>query len=243
VQHAIDLDPGLMWAHYTMAGIDLTENDWASGVAEINRMREIDPNDQTLLPKVEADVYRVWCRFPEAIQRSQEIADRDPLDTYGWADLAWAEYGAGQYENSIDSLRHLIALAPNFAGAHADIGSAFERLGRYSEALAEAEKEVDDASRLEALSKIYWAQGNHTRSDELLKELIKRQGSDALSIASLHAYRGENSAALDWLEKAYERHETVIDIKCSRSWEKLRDEPRYQAMLEKIHMKDMPPLP
>ena len=60
----------------------------------------------------------------------------------------------------------------------------------------------------------------------------------SFQIAQAHAYRGETSAALDWLERAYRERDTGVqwarvDPILQRA---LRSEPRYQAFLVKLKL-------
>ena len=51
----------------------------------------------------------------------------------------------------------------------------------------------------------------------------------------IHAWRGENDAAFEWLEKAYQNHtQFLIYILGNRYLKGLHTDPRYPAFLEKM---------
>jgi len=241
LQHAIELDQHLLWAHYTMAGVYMSELNWEGAAAEIARMQESDPNDKELLPSSKADMYVIWCRMPQAIAISHQLVERNPLDPYSLSGLADREFAAGQLDAAIDTYRRLIALAPGYAGAQASLGQALVFAGRYAEALAATQKESQEAVRLEVLPIVYWAQGDRTRSDQALRELVSRHGDESYGIAEAYAYRGQVGEALDWLERSYQhRDPNLTFVKCDPLLRGLQHEPRYQALLAKLNLIDTP---
>lgn len=91
---------------------------------------------------------------------------------------------------------------------------------------------------------VYWARGDHTRSDLALRELVSRQSDDWYGIARVYAYRGQLGEALDSLDRAYQHHDSnLFGIKCDPLLRNLQREPRYQALLGKLHFNDALPLP
>jgi len=57
----------------------------------------------------------------------------------------------------------------------------------------------------------------------------------AWNIATVYADLGEHDLAIDWLERAYEsRYGFLIYVKVSPQFERLHEEPRFQALLEKM---------
>jgi hypothetical protein len=61
--------------------------------------------------------------------------------------------------------------------------------------------------------------------------------TEAYFIAELHAFRGEDDLAFEWLDRAYEKRESAIgDIRLSRDFRRLRGDPRYTTFLRKIKL-------
>jgi len=62
LDRAIRLDPTLVWAYYTRAGFQMNVAwDWASARADQERMREVEPGNNYLLPSSLGDV-ALTCR-------------------------------------------------------------------------------------------------------------------------------------------------------------------------------------
>lgn len=60
---------------------------------------------------------------------------------------------------------------------------------------------------------------------------------DLVLVARLYAHAGEKDRALEWLEKAFERREPpLVHVSVGWDWESLRDHPRFQTLLRRIHL-------
>jgi serine/threonine-protein kinase len=58
----------------------------------------------------------------------------------------------------------------------------------------------------------------------------------SLQVAMLHAYAGDKSQALDWLERAFDQRESgLVKLQIDPDWDTLRDEPRFQALLRRMN--------
>ena len=110
--------------------------------------------------------------------------------------------------------------------------------GQLQEALAAVKKEPSQSERLLGEAEVYHALGQSRASDAALKQLIA-SSSDvaAYQVAEVYAYRGDADKALDWLERAYEQHDSgLVDLKIDSSFKDLRQSPRYVNLLEKMHL-------
>ena len=107
---------------------------------------------------------------------------------------------------------------------------------RAAEALQEAKKSKDEASRELMLAYISHSLGRRTESDKALS-LVKAKYGDkyAFYIAGAHAWRGEKDLAFEWLDWAYEARDPYL---CDfiRAWEMkpLKGDPRYDAFRRKL---------
>ena len=78
--------------------------------------------------------------------------------------------------------------------------------------------------------------GRVKESQQALDEQIAKyaQGS-AYQVGEIYAWRGEKDKAFEWLDRAYAQHDGGITfIKNDPLLAKLRDDPRYAAMLKKL---------
>jgi hypothetical protein len=106
--------------------------------------------------------------------------------------------------------------------------------GNPSAALALVPKlDPDDQLRFTALAQHSLGDGGASR--KALDELIARFGHlDAAVIAEVHAWRGDPDQAFLWLERALSLE--FDDIKFNPFLQRLRDDPRYAALLGRMNL-------
>jgi len=83
--------------------------------------------------------------------------------------------------------------------------------------------------------------GRHADSDASLEILEKKYGENtgAYTVGQMHACRGENKAAIEWLERAYRQHDTGMEnIKFDPYFIDLRNETRFNDLLVKLKLND-----
>ena len=131
---------------------------------------------------------------------------------------------------------------PNFPTAHAQIARAYERKGRYEEAITETNKAIALAGRFTGivadLGYIYAGSGNKTEANKILGELIERSKTEYVSaydIASVYAGLGEKEKVFAWLEKAFqEKSFAMVGLKSDQYWDSLRSDPRFADLLRRV---------
>ena len=80
--------------------------------------------------------------------------------------------------------------------------------------------------------------GREKQSDAALKELIAKDSSrGAFLIAEVYAVRNQRDQAFMWLDRAYAQREgNVFQTNEDPLLKNLRGDPRYAALLEKLHL-------
>jgi hypothetical protein len=71
-------------------------------------------------------------------------------------------------------------------------------------------------------------------ADVLAARFEKNQYFSATGVAMRYLDAGDNDRAIDWLQKAYDKHDSDLPYINSPPWDRLRDDPRYQALLRRI---------
>jgi hypothetical protein len=70
-------------------------------------------------------------------------------------------------------------------------------------------------------------------------EISKKQYVSALWIAIIYSGLNEKDRAFEWLDKAYEEHYEVLSfINIIPLFDPLRDDPRFQELLEKVGLSE-----
>jgi len=241
LDRAVRLDPKLVWAYYTRAGFQMNVAwDWAAAVADQERMREIEPGNNYLLPSALGDVALTFGQVDRAIELYQKVVDRDPLDSYSLNDLGNALCAANRLHECLQSRLRLLQLHPEFGGVNSAVGLAHLYRGEFDEALEAMQAEPNEDTRLVGLAMVYSAIGRRAESDAALKSLMEKFSSgDAYGIAEAHAYRKQIDDAFRWLDRAYRQHEAgMLGIKSDPLLRDLNSDRRFRTLLARMKLED-----
>lgn len=89
---------------------------------------------------------------------------------------------------------------------------------------------------------MYARAGRTADALEILSHLLQRTETEYIqgsALAYLYAGLGDNDAALDWLEVAYEQRDiTLIVLKVEPLFDGLRSDARYQDLLARMNFPD-----
>jgi tetratricopeptide (TPR) repeat protein len=237
---ALRIDPRLMSARVSLFMIhSQIDWNWTAARADIERMREISPDDE-FSTRYCAAVLR-WLftgNTDEVIDFHRRQLDRDPLATFTMRNLENRLFEAGRFEESVAISRKLLQLSPSYAGIQAGMGMALLYLDQKDLALAAIERETDERYRLAALPIVYWALGRRSDSDAALHAFENSFAEhDSIGAAEARAYRGETDAALRWLDRAYaQRDIDLLHIKSDSLLSNLHSDPRFRAFLVKLKL-------
>jgi hypothetical protein len=105
------------------------------------------------------------------------------------------------------------------------------------QALAELQKERDERWRLWALALYHHAAKNRDDSDRSLNQLIEkhRSGMD-YQIAQVYAYCGQMDKAFEWMDNAYNEHDTgLLLLKGDPLIRSLHRDPRWRTLMKKMN--------
>jgi adenylate cyclase len=239
-QKALALDPNLAEAHLAMGTALFSALGPHSSEKELDRAVELNPN----LPLI-YDQYG-WTfsemgRFNEAIAAEKKALELDPLSTFLNTDLAFFLYWARRYEEATAQIRKTLELDPNNAFAHSILGWCLIGKGSKAEARTEFQKAttLDDLPwYVSSLGYACAVSGDRAKAEQILRDLedlSKQRYVSPANRASVYLGLGENEKALDWLEKAYEDRDPIFWwIDGDQLYDSVRNEPRFQALVQKI---------
>jgi TolB-like protein/tetratricopeptide (TPR) repeat protein/DNA-binding winged helix-turn-helix (wHTH) protein len=242
VLEALRIDPGLGEAHASLANIlFLYDWNWAEAEREFKKAIELNP--------AYASTYQWYGVFLMAMSRPDEALSTmnraleiDPVSLSLNENLGWALYVARRYPEAIEQFEKTLELDANFGRALRYLGLTELYLGRHAEALETLERARDALSgepELQAdLALAHALAGDKEEAERMLDSLMKESGERYVSpflIGSFHAGLGDFENALDWLEKAGdERSANVVFLGVDPSFDPLRAQPRFQALLARI---------
>ena len=108
----------------------------------------------------------------------------------------------------------------------------------YAEAIANLEQLGDSAAVRGHLGHVYAMAGKIAEAQGILRELQARAGKQqvgAYEIAFIYAALGQKDLAFQWLEKAYEQHDTGMTyLKTDPCLDPLRQDPRFEQMERRV---------
>jgi adenylate cyclase len=158
-------------------------------------------------------------------------------------DAIFAHAWQGNYEAAKDEARRSAGLDPTFffppwANAWIDI-----QAGKVGDAIPEFRKSkaMDSPAFVSAwLAYAYGASGDRTRAMAEVEDLKKRslRGSPTpFDMALVSLGLGDRARALDYLERAYASDTQWMGwLRSDRTFDPLRSEPRFIALMRKIHL-------
>jgi tetratricopeptide (TPR) repeat protein len=172
-----------------------------------------------------------------AVQLMLSDLARNPLDGLILDVLGWLHRFAGQFDASAAAYRRLLELNPSFVDAHSGYAETLLQMGRSTDALAEAEKEPNEESRLAILAPIYWSLDRRSDADAALHQLESKFADTAsFNIAAAYAYRGESNKAFMWLQRTYQKGRSgLLLLKVEPLLAKLRGDARYEALVKQMN--------
>ena len=176
--------------------------------------------------------------YDEAIRLGEEAALGDPLNLQTKLMLGFGYFYAGRIDEAMSVFREIIALNPLAADANIRLGQALLISGDYDAALEEMNKGVRDGHRRAGRALVFQAMGDSERAAVELDELIALGYTWTYEIAMVHAYRGELDEAFTWLDRAIDRRDTALTLILGDPFlDNLRDDPRFDAVLERLGRK------
>jgi serine/threonine-protein kinase len=177
----------------------------------------------------------------DALARAEEL---DPLSPVVPANRGWMYYFARRYPEAIAMLREVLALHNDLAPAHWFLGMAQVAQGDYAgatESYTEAVARTGRISRLLGyMGHCYGRAGRREEAEALLRELQQRTRETYVPpyfLALIFAGLDCRELALDELERALEQGDSMLrDLYVDASFDSLRDEPRFQRLIDRLHL-------
>ena len=211
--------------------------DWAAAEAAGRRARALAPTDPDVLNGAGVLSYALGY-WSDAERQLQESLVRDPLNSYVLWNLGYTYYAAGRFAESEVVYRKLLEIEPDFAWTRNSLGKTLLLEGKAEEALAVAQRCVDEGERLKYMAVFLQAVGRQAEADKALHAQIARWAdTGAYYIATTYAYRGDHDHAIEWLERAYKQKDTFLStIKGERLFNGLADDFRFKAFLRKMNL-------
>jgi serine/threonine-protein kinase len=235
-ENAVAIAPALPEAHAALGWVRFfTEWKFPEGLRELSRAKELSPTNPTandLLARVIVYLGRV----DEAERQARQAVELDPLSYAAQNNLARVLWYEGKLDEADAIARKAAELHPAAAsGRRWQVLVAIQR-GDEETALREAQLEPDESYRRFEIALAQYARGDRTAADAALADLIAHgQGLD-YQVAQVYAVRGEKEKAFEWLQIAFDHHDTgMLALLVDPLLRSLSDDPRYKVLLAKMN--------
>ena len=235
-EKAVAIAPELAEAHAALGWVRFfTEWKFAEGLGELKRAKELAPANPTandLLGRV--IVY--LGKLDEAELQARQAVELDPLSFAAQNNLARVLWYEGKLEGADAIARKAAELYPAAASSRRwQVLIAIQR-GDSATALREARSEPDESYRRFELAVAQYARGDRKAADAALADLIANNRGLDYQVAQVYAVRGEKEKAFEWLQIAFNNHDTgMLALLVEPLLRGLRDDPRYKALVEKMN--------
>ena len=233
-EQALVVDPQYGSAYAGLAYLAM-DYDWNFDQAaeHLRQAQALSPGSSDILGAL-ARLHVSLGRIDEAIALYQQSIALDPISNHGG--LGVALHFAGRLDEAADSLEMALSLNPNnvyvpYLLAHVRLAQ-----GDTAAALIIIEAVPDDGWRLAGSTIVHHALGNSDASDAALEELIERFSTDmAYQIAMAYGFRGKIDSAFEWLEMAYQNHDSgLTNLLLDPTLTNLHNEPRWTSFIDRM---------
>jgi TolB-like protein len=231
------LDPDSALAHSGLANVHEGDYNWTAAEDEVNASLKLAPNNPSVL-LIAADQRFLVGQWDEAAHLLDRLRAIDPLRPSAYLWSCWVYPMLSRLTEAEMACRRALEISPQLLGGYFHLGYTLLLQGRADAALMEMQKIPDPGTRLAGLALVYSSLHRDRDSEAALTQLISEHSRDeALAIADVFAFRGQNEQAFKWLDTAFAlRAHDLVYIKSHLFLKKLQDDPRYKMLLHKLHL-------
>jgi len=242
--HAIALDDSSAEAHEALAEVRTwTDWDWAGAEPEWRRALEINPN-AAMSHAYYAHYLAILGRTDEAVPHSKRALELDPFNPLFHVLFAVVLLFQRRFDEALVAAQTTLDMQTDNMIALWVIQLLASRDGQHREALVAAKAWLYGMYADQAVDEAVeqgWAKGGYT---EAMKRIAANRASrfaasyaSPVEIAYCYAEAGEDSQALDWIEKGYEdRDPNMPYIGLPGYFDSLYSDPRFQVMLRRTNL-------
>lgn len=264
-EKAIALNPRLSHAHQFLGGAYSTLGRYDEAIAAMNEAVRLEPNNAGAHGSLARAYWLGKGMVEEAIIELEHAVSINPQAGYSYLQLVFLHTLVGNYSRAEAAAKPAIELQEKFisgkeglqvVGAHTRLGYCYYRQGRYDEAIAEYERELeflktsDHALRDRSLTELeqklgaaYQRKGMTEEAEQHFKGALKRYehrigkgGDDPFTkyyIACLYSLKGDADHALKYLKESLGplKEINTLRAKSDPDFENLREDSRFRELI------------
>jgi tetratricopeptide (TPR) repeat protein len=236
---ALALDGNSAGAHEAIASVRAWSDwDWAGAEPEWKRALELNPNSANAQAYY-AHFLAQRGRAVEALPHSELAIKLDPFNALYHGMYAIVLDYLRRWDDALAAARTALGYQPNLGIAIDMFQRVYINKGMRDEQLAEQRlRAARDPERLAALERGLAAGGyegaQRAIADVYAARYARGEYRDAMGVAFRYLDGGDKDRAIDYLRKAYEAHDPLLAYVGRPHRDRLRGDPRFQALLRRI---------
>ena len=240
-EKALEIDDTLAEAHTVLADASfLNDWDWETAEKRFKRAIALNPGYSTA-HGFYAYFLGIMGRNDEALLEIKRALEFDPLSPGLYSSLAGLYCKMGRYDEAMEQIHRITEIDPNHIFLYWRLGHFHSLQGNYKEAINAFQKSNELGGKDDHwLGYLYALSGERDKAVKILHELIEKKKAHYYSsakIAMVYAGLGKTDQAFEWLEKAYEEHDSVlIDFINYPHLKHLHSDQRFKALLRKMNL-------
>ena len=242
---AIEVDSNLAEGYFVLANIEASSDyDWEGAGRNFERALALNPGSAQIHDGYAVHFLAPQLRLREAIAECRKALDLDPLSLRVGSDLGALLYFNREYDAAVAQLRQVLDIEPRFGVASMFLFKCYLMKKMFAEArqiVIPPEKSPYPEEFALHMGRIRALSGNQGEARHLLgqvrEECSRRCGVSSLQIAWLEINIGDRDGAFKSLEKAREeRNSGLLMLQVDPVFDPLRSDPRYHALLARLHL-------
>jgi serine/threonine protein kinase/tetratricopeptide (TPR) repeat protein len=238
-EKAIALAPRFSQGYDARSMVRLMRLDFGGALTDVEKALSLAPGDAAV-QRHNGVMLRTLGRQLAARAALEKAIEIDPLDSASWTELGQHLTADHDFTAARRAFEQSLAISPTSDDIHVQLGYLDLLEGRIDDAQAEFGRTSGSFYGQWGVVLVEHSRGHESRSQHALDALIARHTEDApYQIAEAYAWGAKNDKAFDWLERAYRQRDYNLSwITCDPFLTRLRDDPRYGAMLRKLKVSE-----
>ena len=243
--HALEIDDTLGETHALLGqSRKLLDCNWPEVDKEMARALALSPASPIVRLRYTFDFLMPQGRLEEAVAELERAAEWDPLSPLVRGHLGAALLLWRRYDRAIEHCRRLLELDQHSYWACLFMGSCYRDQRMFKDAIA-AHRRANELSGGAAIT-LGWlgltlGLAGECREARALLERLQETATQAYvpptSVAWIHLGLGEIDDAFEWLDRAIDaRDQLLMPIKSYWFFDPIRADPRFHALLRKMHL-------
>lgn len=235
-ERAVVMAPELADGYVVRARMRLRQCwDWQGAEADLRRALALEPGSADAMVQL-AYLLHGLGRMSEAVAMTSKVIAIDPLSWLAWLFRGAVQRNVGNMAEARIALRRSLEINPHSSWTRQLLGSVELLEGQPGKALA-IFREAGAPYRQLGVAMAEHSLGHKRESDEALAEVeTKYAAGFSLQIAEVHAWRGDNDAAFECLNRACELRDSGIPrMRYDAMYRTLSDDPRWAALLKMLN--------